>query len=311
MKETLVVFCVKCYDKKGKIERSVIMKILITGANGMLAKSVRKRLEKGNKLICTDVADLDITNEEHVLQFVANTKPDYIINCAAYTAVDKAETAGEIVQKINSEGPSNLAKAAKENDSILVHISTDYVFGGDLDITKDYQEDDEKLPVTAYGITKLQGEEQIQNETQKYYIFRTAWLYGEGNNFVRTMLNLGENKDEISVVADQHGSPTYAEDLADIIGQAIEKQIPYGIYHATNQGYTTWYDFTKTIFKYAGITCRVNPVTTEEYIEMMKITQAKRPKNSQMSKQKLLEQEINIPDWEDGLKRYLQKEGKC
>ncbi len=286
------------------------MKILITGANGMLAKSVKKRIETGNELICTDVADLDITKEEDVLKFVAHTKPDYIINCAAFTAVDKAETAGEIVEKINAEGPKNLAKAAKENNSILVHISTDYVFGGELDIEKDYQEEDAKAPVTAYGITKLHGEEQIQTNTDKYYIFRTAWLYGEGNNFVRTMLNLGENKDEISVVADQHGSPTYAEDLANIIGEAIEKQIPYGIYHATNQGYTTWYDFTKAIFEYAGIICKVNPVTTEEYIEMMKITQAKRPKNSQMSKEKLLAQGINVPNWEDALKRYLIKEGR-
>ena len=286
------------------------MKILITGANGMLAKSVRKRLEKGNELICTDVADLDITDEKAVMEFVTNAKPDYIINCAAYTAVDKAEEAGEIVRKINADGPKNLAIAAKTVDAPLVHISTDYVFGGDLDIEEEYKEDDEKHPVTAYGITKLEGEEKIKENTDKYYIFRTAWLYGDGNNFVRTMLKLGETKDEINVVADQHGSPTYAEDLANIIGEAIEKKIPYGIYHATNQGFTTWYDFTKAIFEYAGIICQVNPVTTEKYIEMMKITQAKRPKNSQMSKEKLLEQGIQIPEWEDGLKRYLQAEGK-
>jgi len=134
--------------------------------------------------------------------------------------------------------------------------------------------------------------------------------YGEGNNFVRTMLKLGEEKDEINVVADQHGSPTYAEDLANIIAEAIEKQIPYGVYHATNQGYTTWYDFTKAIFEYTGILCQVNPVTTESYIKMMKIVQAKRPKNSQLSKEKLLAQNITIPTWEDALKRYLKEEGK-
>lgn len=286
------------------------MKILITGANGMLAKSVRKRLEKGNELICTDVADLDITDEKAVMEFVTNAKPDYIINCAAYTAVDKAEEAGEIVRKINADGPKNLAIVAKTVDAPLVHISTDYVFGGDLDIEKEYKEEDEKHPVTAYGITKLEGEEKIKENTDKYYIFRTAWLYGDGNNFVRTMLKLGETKDEINVVADQHGSPTYAEDLANIIGEAIEKKIPYGIYHATNEGFTTWYDFTKAIFEYAGIICQVNPVTTEKYIEMMKITQAKRPKNSQMSKEKLLAQGIHVPEWEDALKRYLQAEGK-
>ena len=285
------------------------MKILITGANGMLAKSVRKRLEE-NELICTDVAELDITNEEAVLNKIKEVKPEYIINCAAFTAVDKAETAGEIVEKINADGPRNLAKAAKENDCVLVHISTDYVFGGDLDVEKDYKEDDPKSPVTAYGITKLHGEEAIQENTDKYYIFRTAWLYGDGNNFVRTMLKLGETKDEISVVNDQHGSPTYAEDLANFIAEAIEKKIPYGIYHTTNEGYTTWYDFTKAIFEYAGIICKVNPVSTEEYIEMMKITQAKRPKNSQMSKDKLKAQGIEVPEWEDALKRYLKAEGK-
>ncbi len=285
------------------------MKILITGANGMLAKSVRKRLAE-NELICTDVEDLDITNQEAVLQYVKEVKPEYIINCAAYTAVDKAEEAGEIVEKINSNGPENLAKAAKENDAVLVHISTDYVFGGDLDIENVYKEDDRKSPVTAYGVTKLHGEEKIKQNTDKYYIFRTAWLYGDGNNFVRTMLNLGDSKDEISVVCDQHGSPTYAEDLANIIAQAIEKKIPYGIYHATNQGYTTWYDFTKAIFECTGTVCKVNPVTTEKYIEMMKITQAKRPKNSQLSKEKLLAQGIEVPEWEDALKRYLKAEGK-
>lgn len=285
------------------------MKILMTGANGMLAKSVRKRLE-GNEVICTDVEDLDITDENAVLKFVEETKPEYIINCAAYTAVDKAEEAGEIVEKINADGPANLAKAAKQIGAVLVHVSTDYVFGGDLDIEKVYKEDDTKLPVTAYGITKLHGEEKIQENTDKYYIFRTAWLYGDGNNFVRTMLNLGEQRDEISVVCDQHGSPTYAEDLANIIGEAIEKKIPYGVYHATNEGYTTWYDFTKAIFEYTGTICKVNPVTTEEYIEMMKITQAKRPKNSKLSKEKLIAQGINVPEWEDGLKRYLKQEGK-
>ncbi len=276
----------------------------------MLAKSVKKRLEPGNELICTDVADLDITDEEAVLKFVTESKPDYMINCAAFTAVDKAETAGEIVERINADGPKNLAKAAKQNNSVLIHISTDYVFDGDLAVEKDYKEEDAKAPVTVYGVTKLQGEEQIQANTDQYYIFRTAWLYGDGNNFVRTMLKLGEAKDEISVVADQHGSPTYAEDLANIIAEAIEKKIPYGVYHATNQGYTTWFDFTKAIFEYTGTICQVNPVTTEEYIEMMKITQAKRPKNSQLSKEKLLEQGIMVPQWEEALKRYLKAEGK-
>lgn len=285
------------------------MKILITGANGMLAKEVKEKFAQGNELVLTDVTELDITNKKMVMDVVEREKPDCIINCAAFTAVDKAEVAGEIVEKINADGPGNLAIAAKENNAILVHVSTDYVFGGDLDVEKDYKEDDSKKPVTAYGITKLHGEEQIQSNTDKYYIFRTAWLYGiGGNNFVKTMLKLGETKDELNVVADQHGSPTYAKDLAEIIYQAVTNKIPYGVYNSTNEGYTTWYDFTRTIFEYTGIKCKVNPVTTEEYIEMMGVTQAKRPKNSQMSKEKLKSVGINVPNWEDGLKRYLKEE---
>lgn len=279
------------------------MKILITGANGMLAKSVRARLKEGNELICTDVADLDITDEEAVMKFVEENKPEYIVNCAAFTAVDKAEEVYDLAEKINANGPGNLAKAAKAFDATLVHISTDYVFDGDLDVTKSYVETDAVGPVTVYGKTKLHGEEQVKANTDKYYIFRTAWLYGDGNNFVRTMLKLGNEKDEISVVADQHGSPTYAEDLANIIAEAIEKKIPYGLYHSTNQGFTTWYDFTKKIFELADIKCNVKPVTSEEFIRP-----AKRPKNSKLNKQKLLDQGVTVPEWEDGLKRYLETE---
>ncbi len=285
------------------------MKILITGGNGMLAREVREKFSKGNEIIVTDVEELDITDENAVLNFIKDLKPEYVINCAAFTAVDKAEECYELANKINGEGPTNLAKAAKEVGAKLVHISTDYVFGGDLDISKDYKEDDEKNPVTVYGITKLHGEQGIESNMDEYYIFRTAWLYGVGgNNFVKTMTKLGTTKDEINVVADQHGSPTYAKDLTEIIYQAIEKKIPYGVYNATNEGYTTWYEFTKEILNKQEIECKVNPVTTEEYIEMMKITQAKRPFNSQMSKSKLKENGINVPEWKDGLERYLEEE---
>ena len=276
------------------------MKILITGSNGMLAKSVKERLKKGNELICTDVSELDITNKDQVLEFVQDLKPEYIINCAAYTAVDKAEEVYDLADKINGDGPANLALASKLVDATLVHISTDYVFNGDLDVSKSYVEDDAVGPVTVYGKTKLHGEQGVKDNTDKYYIFRTAWLYGDGNNFVRTMLNLAKNHEEVSVVSDQHGSPTYAEDLADIIGQAIEKKIPYGLYHATNQGFTTWYEFTKKIYELSDITTKVKPVTSEEFVRP-----AKRPKNSQLDKTKLLSQGITIPSWEDGLQRYL------
>ena len=284
------------------------MNILITGANGMLAKEVKEKFAEGNKLTLTDVAELDITDENGVMNFVKNLKPELIINCAAYTAVDKAEDNAELVEKINAVGPTNLAKAAKSVDATLVHISTDYVFGGDLDISKAYSEDDEKKPVTVYGITKLHGEQGIEKNLDKYYIFRTSWLYGiGGNNFVKTMTKLGKTHDKINVVSDQHGSPTYAKDLTEIIYQAVTKKIPYGIYNSTNEGFTTWYDFTKKIFELQGIKCEVNPVTTDEYIELMKVKQAKRPHNSQMSKDKLKKAGINVPDWEDALKRYLKE----
>lgn len=280
------------------------MRILITGANGMLAKAVRNEL-KNEELVLTDVEDLDITNLDAVRKYVEEVKPKYIINCAAYTAVDKAEEQEEIARKVNAIGPKNLAIVANEEDITLVHISTDYVFGGEKDVEQDYSEMEEKAPDSVYGRTKLEGEQFIADSCFKYYIFRTAWLYGDGNNFVRTMLKLGKEKEELNVVADQHGSPTYAVDLASIIHQAIEKEIPYGIYHATNQGYTTWYEFTNQIFKKAGISCKVNPVTSEEFVRA-----AKRPKNSKLSKQKLIDAGVEVPNYEDALDRYLKVELK-
>ena len=201
------------------------MKILITGAKGMLAKAVINKLKDENQLICTDSQELDITDKNMVMEYVEKEKPEYIINCAAYTAVDKAEEEEELAEKVNSEGPKNLAIAADKYNCILVHISTDYVFNGDLDINKTYKENDKTLPVTVYGKTKKEGEDNIIQNSSKYYILRTAWLYGEGNNFVRTMLKLSKEKEELNVVNDQHGSPTYTEDLASIIKQIIDKKI--------------------------------------------------------------------------------------
>lgn len=275
------------------------MKILITGANGMLAKAVRERF-KEHELILTDVEELDITKLEKVEEFVAKSNPEVIINCAAYTAVDKAEDEGDLARKINAIGPKNLAIAAKKNNSKLVHISTDYVFDGTLDLNKCYKEDDECRPVTVYGKTKLAGENAIKENTSDYYIFRTAWLFGDGKNFVKTMVELGKKQPSVAVVNDQYGSPTYTVDLADVIYQALEKKIPYGIYHATNLDYTTWYDFTKKIYEHAKIYTEVNPVTSDVFVRP-----AKRPKNSKLSTEKLEKAGIRMTSWEYAMFRYL------
>ena len=280
------------------------MKILITGANGMLAKAVRNRF-KDETLICTDIEELDITKINDVQKCVESVKPDVLINCAAFTAVDKAEEYYEQAYRINTMGPENLAIACARNGSLLVHISTDYVFGGRLDPKEMYYENDGKEPETIYGRTKLNGENAVKKYTTRYYIFRTAWLYGDGPNFVRTMLKLGKEQSQVKVVYDQYGSPTYTVDLADIIYQALEKKIPMGVYNVTNLGFTSWYDFTETIYEMAGISCNVLPITSKEFERP-----AKRPKNSKMSKGKLLAEGIEIPTWQDALERYLKVELK-
>ncbi len=318
------------------------MKILITGAKGMLAQAVRERFLRDaegaeNELVLTDVAPgeievsrgetveklatigLDITDLKAVSRVISEVRPEVIINCAAYTNVDAAELNAELAEKINADGPANLAKMAKEAGAVLVHISTDYVFGGIKPVTEEYSEDDPKEPQSVYGITKLHGEEKIAENTDRFYIFRTAWLYGQGKNFVRTMLSVAEGRDEVTVVNDQHGSPTYAEDLADIIYQAVYKNIPFGIYNATNLGFTTWAEFTEEIYRQAGVNCKVVGVSSEEYEQQAMARAAEkgeeykvapRPKNSQMSKQKLADAGIAIRHWSPALAEYLRREGK-
>ena len=287
------------------------MRILITGANGMLAQAVKERFKENNELVLTDANELDITDRDAVLSAIQKIKPELIINCAAYTNVDGAEENAELCKKVNADGPANLAIAAQKVDATLVHISTDYVFGGKKPTSEAYKEDDEKFPESVYGITKLAGEEGIAKNTDKYYIFRTAWLYGlGGKNFVKTMLKVGKERDEVSVVSDQHGSPTYTEDLTNFIFEAIAKKIPYGIYNATDDGYTTWADFTEKIFELAGLKTKVNPISTEEYMKNANKTVAKRPLNSKMSKEKLKNAGIFVPRWEDSLEKYLKKEGE-
>ena len=285
-------------------------KVLVTGANGMLAQSVKAKFEKGNELVLTDSKELDITDLDKVITKVEEIKPELIINCAAYTNVDGAEENEALCEKVNGDGPTNLAIASSKIGAVLVHISTDYVFGGNKPVSEEYSEDDEKAPESVYGRTKLKGEEGIAKNTDKFYIFRTAWLYGLGNNFVRTMLSVGKTHDKVTVVSDQHGSPTYCEDLTDIIYQAVTKNIPYGIYNSTNEGYTTWFDFTKKIYELAGLKTEVVPTSTAEYMKNANKTVAKRPLNSKMSKAKLKSVGIEVPTWEDALKRYLTSEGE-
>jgi len=284
-------------------------KVLLIGADGMLGGELRERLEKKYEVTGTTIETLDITDRDAVLAKAKDVKPDYIINCAAYTNVDGCEVNYDLANKVNGLALANIAEAAKENDCVLLHISTDYVFDGKLDVDKVYTEDMEPGPISAYGKTKLLGEQNAA-KAGKYYILRTAWLYGlGGKNFVKTMLKLSETHDELKVVCDQHGSPTSTTTLCEVIEQVLEKEPPYGVYHTTNEGFTTWYDFTVKIMELAGRSTKVIPVTSEQYKEMNPAS-SDRPKNSQLSKEKLKSVGIVPSKWEDALANYLKEELK-
>lgn len=238
------------------------MKILITGAYGMLGSDLREVL-KNQELIVTGSKDLDITDEGNVIDFICENSPDLVINAAAYTAVDDCETNYDDAYAVNALGPKNLAIACNKQDIPLIHISTDYVFDGSK--RTPLIETDKLGPQSAYGKTKLAGEKFIQENTDKYFILRTAWLYGlHGNNFVKTMLDLAENHDEITVVHDQVGSPTYSFDLAVATTNLLFSD-KYGIYHVTNEGACSWCEFAKLIFELSDVDVKVIPVTTEEF----------------------------------------------
>lgn len=284
-------------------------KVLLIGADGMLGGELRERLEKKYEVTGTTLQTLDITDREAVLAKAKEVKPYYIINCAAYTNVDGCEVNYDLANKVNGLAVANIAEAAKENDSTFIHISTDYVFDGKLDIEKIYTEDMTLGPISAYGKTKLVGEQNAA-KAEKYYILRTAWLYGlGGKNFVKTMLKLSETHDELKVVCDQHGSPTSTTTLCEIIEQIMEKEPAYGVYHSTNEGFTTWYDFTVKIMELAGRKTKVHPVTSEEY-KQMNPASSDRPKNSMLSKEKLKNAGIVPSKWEDALANYLKEELK-
>lgn len=281
------------------------MNILITGCNGQLGNEMQL-LEKENpqhQYFNTDVAQLDITNPEAIEEFVSNNAIDIIVNCAAFTAVDKAESSQELCHLLNAKAPEYLAAAVAKRGGYLVQVSTDYVFDGTNHTP--YTEDEATCPNSVYGSTKLEGEKLAMAACANTMIIRTAWLYSTfGNNFVKTMIRLGQEKPELGVIFDQIGTPTYAGDLAAAIMAAINHGIVPGIYHFSNEGVISWYDFTKAIHRIAGITsCHVKPLHTAEYP-----TPAARPLYSVLDKTKIKQTYgIEIPYWEESLEKCVAK----
>ena len=281
------------------------MNILVTGCNGQLGNEMQllEKLHPEHTYFNTDVAELDITNREAIEQFVGNNAIDGIVNCAAYTAVDKAEENQEFCHLLNADAPGFLAEVIEKRGGWMIQVSTDYVFDGTNH--KPYVETDPVCPNSTYGRTKLAGEQAVLNNCKKSMIIRTAWLYSTfGNNFVKTMIRLGREKAELGVIFDQIGTPTYAHDLAVAIFAAISNGVVSGIYHFSNEGVISWYDFTKAIHRIAGIsTCHVRPLHTEEYP-----TPAARPHYSVLDKTKIKQTyNIEIPYWEESLEVCVNK----
>lgn len=278
------------------------IKVLVTGVKGQLGYDVVRRLiELGIECVGVDIDDFDITDKEQTFTYFEKVKPDVVIHCAAYTAVDKAEDEKDSSFAINVIGTENIALACKNIDAKMIYISTDYVFDGRGD--EPIKEDTFLSPLNYYGFTKAEGEKRVQNILEKFFIVRTSWVFGtNGNNFVKTMLKLSETKNEIRVVDDQVGSPTFTEDLSVLICDMLQTD-KYGVYHATNEGFCSWYQFACEIFKLAGKDVRVIPIGSEEYS-----TKAKRPKNSKLSKDKLDENGFKrLPTWQDALRRFMMK----
>ena len=278
------------------------MKLLVTGVKGQLGYDVCKVLSaRGIEHRGVDIEDFDITNAQATHDYIAAYRPDGVIHCSAWTAVDRAEDELEKVRAVNAEGSRNIASVCKEIGAKLVYISTDYVFPGTGD--RFYEPDDPTGPLGAYGVTKLEGEQAVQALLERYFIVRVSWVFGKnGNNFVRTMLRLAETKSELNVVCDQIGSPTYTADLAPLLCDMVVSE-KYGVYHATNEGICSWAEFAEEIFRLAGKDIKVNPVPTSEYP-----TRAARPLNSRMSKAKLEEMGFSrLPDWHNALVRYLRE----
>ena len=279
------------------------MKILITGSKGQLGHDLMNEFDKrGVEYIGVDVAEMDITDAKACRQVITEAKPDAVIHCAAYTAVDAAEDNVKLCRKINAEGTKNIAEVCRDLDVKLMYISTDYVFNGEG--VRPWEPDDHREPLNIYGLTKYEGEVYIERLVKKYFTVRIAWVFGvNGKNFIKTMLRLGKEKGAVSVVNDQIGSPTYTYDLARLLADMIETE-EYGRYHATNEGLCSWYEFACEIFRQAGMdNVRVTPVDSSQFP-----ARAKRPKNSRMDQSKLVEKGFTpLPTWQDALGRYLKE----
>lgn len=276
------------------------MKVLVTGITGQLGFDVLNELHNRNiEVIGTARKDFDLTNDNSMIDFITAKKPDAIIHCAAYTAVDKAEDESELAMKVNATATELIAKVCKDIGAKMIYISTDYVFPGDGN--KPYEVDDPKGPTNAYGRSKLAGEEAVIKTLDKYFIVRISWVFGiNGKNFVKTMLRLSETKSELKVVDDQIGSPTFTADLAHLLADMVMTD-KYGIYHATNEGFCSWAEFAAEIFRQAEKNTKVVPVPSSEYP-----TRATRPKNSRLSKKSLDNAGFkHLPNWKDAVGRYL------
>lgn len=288
------------------------MKVFVTGVKGQLGYDVMRELEKrGYDAVGADIEEMDITDSESVDRVIIAENPDVVIHCAAWTAVDLAEDEDkkDKVHLVNAVGTENIAKVCKKLDCKMIYISTDYVFDGPG--TRPWKPDDERNPLNVYGQTKYEGELAVEKWIEKYFIVRIAWVFGQnGKNFVRTMLNLGKTHDKLTVVDNQTGSPTYTPDLARLLVDMAESD-KYGIYHATNEGFCSWYEFACEIFRQASEfdpaykNVSVTPVASDKYP-----SKAKRPSNSRMSKKKLTENGFEkLPDWQDALRRYIETTG--
>lgn len=279
------------------------MKVLVTGVGGQLGHDVVRELEqRGHEVTGVGREEMDITDAEKVRKVIRDCVPDAVIHCSAYTAVDRAEDEADQCCKVNVEGTKNIAEICAELDCKMIYISTDFVFSGEGE--RPWETDDAAGPISVYGRTKYEGEDEVKSRLDKFFIVRISWVFGKnGNNFVKTMLRIGKENGAVKVVDDQIGSPTYTRDMAVLLADMVQTE-KYGVYHASNEGFCSWYEFAKEIFRLAGMDdVSVTPITSDQFP-----AKAKRPFNSRMSKEKLVKEGFNkLPSWQDALKRYVQE----